>query len=134
MPKSPRSALSASLLALPLAVVFLIGLRSPARAAGLDPEPVSVKISYADVDLATAHGSAELLQRIRSAARVVCAGLDDVALDEKYLWHKCIDATVDSAVVRVGNENFTAYYLARTPATHARRAAFGVATTARASR
>jgi len=134
MHKSPRSRLSMLFLALPLAVVFWIGLRSPARASALDPEPSSVKVSFVDLDLATPRGSSELLRRIHAAARVLCAELDDAAFDEKYLWHQCIEATVDSAVARVANEDFTAYYLARTRAPHAHRGAVSSATTARASR
>jgi UrcA family protein len=134
MHNSPRSAPSMLFLALPLAVVFWIGLQSPARASGLDAQPPSVKVSFADLDLATPRGSSELLRRIRSAARVLCAELDDAAFDEKYLWHQCIAATVDSAVARVANDDFTAYYQTRTRATHAHRGAVSSATTARASR
>ena len=49
-------------------------LTTPAAAADIvvAPEQVTVRISYADLDLATAQGRARLEDRVAGAARSIC--------------------------------------------------------------
>ena len=55
-------------------------------------------VSYADLDLSTAHGRAALDARVRGAARQVCEiGTDQVALAEQTAARACVAHAVSSA-------------------------------------
>jgi UrcA family protein len=84
---------------------------SPALA---DEAGLSVKVSYADLDLSTQAGATTLFNRIRSAARTVC-GHDDWSYS-RWTFKRCFDQAVGNAVAKVNSPQLTALYQGKSPA------------------
>jgi UrcA family protein len=109
---------------LQLALVAVAGLsvnpQNVARAAdpGRDAPP-AVKVRISDLDLTSPEGTATLYTRIRNAARTVCGTVDIRLLEEKADWDRCVNESIANAVAKVGSDNLTVYYLARTHRSHA---------------
>lgn len=86
------------------------------RAAARDGEAPSVAVRYHSTDLDTPRGVAVLYQRIRAAASSVCGPYDDVLLEERLGWDRCVDEAVATAVAAVHSERLSAYQWHRTRA------------------
>jgi UrcA family protein len=71
-------------------------------AGDLLSEPVSVRVSYADLDITTTAGATALHRRIKSAAKEVC-GYEGTSLVEMDLWQRCVQGAVDDAVASVNS-------------------------------
>ncbi len=73
---------------------------------GMHPEAVQLSrnVSYADLDLATPSGAAELESRIRDTANSICKQLADVAagnaLEEARDQKACVDGATSSAMAQ----------------------------------
>jgi UrcA family protein len=80
----------------------------PAAAQSVD-EPVSITVSYADLDISHAAGAAVLLRRLQSAAVKACGGAPDIrVLGEEAAFEKCRVAAVTRAVAQVNSPQLTA--------------------------
>jgi UrcA family protein len=87
-----------------LAALALSGVASaPAQTAGLDGETVSVNVPYGDLNLASAAGAGEMLQRIRHAAIQVCGPAPSDRLSFQRQYDECVRETVNRAVVDFGS-------------------------------
>ena len=91
---------------------------SLAAQAGETPHPdqvtTSVRVSYADLDIADAAGARTLYARIKSAAREAC-GPEPAVLDLRDAagYNACYEQAVAKAVNRVGSEQLQALHAAR---------------------
>ena len=96
-------------------VALFAALLSPVELvrAAAPEEARSVTLQYRSTDLATAHGVISLYRRIRSAASSVCGTYDRALLQEKMMWHECVDQAVARAVADVHSESLTAYHWRR---------------------
>lgn len=83
-----------------------------ASAGGTSRDPLSVKVSYADLNLATVDGATALYGRLKRAAREVC-GLDYVQPDERLhssIWKTCYDSAIAEAVTKVNSPMLAAVH------------------------
>lgn len=111
-----------------LAALFLvsgISAGTTISASEIGTAPLSVKVRFGGLDLATPDGVAELYARIRSAARSVCGYADTHFFQAQAAWNECVDRTIGHAVTNVGNAKLTAYYLGKS----GRRGALAVSKT-----
>jgi UrcA family protein len=98
--------------ALSALIVAASAVALPAAAQSVD-EPVSVTVSYADLDIGHQAGAATLLHRLQTAAVQACGGAPDIrVLGEVAAFDKCRRAAVSRAVAEVHSPMLTA--LART--------------------
>lgn len=86
-----------------MAGVSLAALAIAPGAAQAQPassqESVSVRISYADLNLSSSEGAREMMGRIESAARIICGeSSTNNDLSERAREHSCVDATMSEAV------------------------------------
>jgi UrcA family protein len=104
-----------------LAGMLLLGIGSglsPAAQAGDMPHhgqvTRSVKVSYADLDIADAAGARTLYARIKAAAREAC-GPEPARLDLRDTagYNACHEQAVAQAVNRVGSDQLHALHAAR---------------------
>ena len=72
---------------------------TPATAADITvaPETVTVRVSYADLNLATAQGRARLDRRIAGAARSICGNFHPADLEMASLVQNCREDAIASA-------------------------------------
>jgi UrcA family protein len=77
-------------------------------AAAQNTETVSVKVSFADLNLSTEAGAKIMLQRIRNAAKEVCGTESDDPIDRMFEYLPCVNGTTDRAVARFHNPIVTA--------------------------
>ncbi len=90
-----------------------IGLATASYAAPVNDqwpqsEPLSVKVSYVDLNLDSEAGAKVMLQRIRHAAKIVCEPLADGVLDLTYAYRPCVSRATDRAVAALNNPIVTA--------------------------
>ena len=100
-----------------LLAVFLGSLNAAAAAAGRGDEPLTHRVSFADLDLTRSPGVAALYMRIRSAAQQVCGPVDARQLEALTNSRRCTDQAIARAVREVNAPTLTSYYLAKTNAT-----------------
>ncbi len=97
-----------------LAAVAALGFAATTHAApSVDgtSDPLSVKVSYADLNLSTPVGAQSVLNRIHAAAQTACGGETDIRLlDRLAAYHSCMQATVDRAVASLANPVVTGLY------------------------
>jgi UrcA family protein len=80
----------------------------PAAAQSVE-EPVSVAVTFADLDIGHPAGAAILLHRLQAAAVKACGGTPDVrVLGETAAFDKCRQAAVSRAVDQVHSPVLTA--------------------------
>jgi UrcA family protein len=97
---------SIALAALAVAVVTTAAQASPAGS-----DVITVRVSLADLNLASQPGASIALQRIRRAAAWICG--DEpllVELDRMALYDTCLRSTVGSAVASLDNPVVTELY------------------------
>jgi UrcA family protein len=74
-------------------------------------EPMQVNISYADLNIESAAGVRSLHGRLKSAARHVCAPLDDGRNSPaNFAFVRCYQAALDSAVAQIDRPVLTAMH------------------------
>jgi UrcA family protein len=90
---------SIALAATACAVATLSMTAAPASAADITvmPETVTVRVSYADLNLASAEGRARLDRRIAGAARSICGSFFPADLDMATLVRDCRADAIASA-------------------------------------
>jgi UrcA family protein len=83
---------------------------SAVSAAADDPNPVSITVKYADLNIASSSGAQVLYERIRAAAQAACA----------YYWFKtdadearCVHDTIANAVTKVNQPALSAVFNAK---------------------
>jgi UrcA family protein len=92
-----------------IACTLTAGTALAAPPAGEVP---SVTVSYADLDLSNPAGAHTLYQRIRAAARMVCAPLASKELKRNGLWRDCYEQAVSNAVATIDRPTLTALHQA----------------------
>ena len=91
---------SLALAATACAAATLATIPSPASAAAdivVAPETITVRVSYADLNLATAQGRARLDRRIAGAARSICGSFFPADLELAVLVRTCREGAIASA-------------------------------------
>jgi UrcA family protein len=64
-----------------------------------NPESVSVRITYADLNLSSQEGAREMMGRIEGAARIICGeSSSNNDLAERSREHACVNQTMSGAV------------------------------------
>lgn len=88
------------------------GLQSGHAATSAENVPSRV-VHFSDLDLSRTADVAVLYQRLKGAARAVCAPLDIRKL-ERYLRYKaCVQSAISTAVAKVDRPELTTYYEAQ---------------------
>jgi UrcA family protein len=83
------------------------------RGGGDSSPPERVAVNYADLNIDTVDGAAELYHRIRVAAAQVCAVYDARDAVQRALRQSCTDRAVVEGVAAVDNPVLSDRYLAR---------------------
>ena len=90
------------------ALVVATSIAAPAFAQSVD-EPISVTVSYGDLDLSHAAGAQALLHRLEYAADKACGGAPDIrVLAQRAIYDKCRTTAVEKAVDQVKSPILTA--------------------------
>ena len=113
-----RTCLAQSLFACVLSAAAAVATAGPACAedtAAAAPGAAAVRVSYRDLDLATAAGSQALYERISHAAHKVCTVSDIRDLTAVARSESCERAAVSHAVRQVHNERLAALEATATP-------------------
>jgi UrcA family protein len=79
-------------------------------ASTADPNPVSITVKYADLNIASSSGALVLYERIQTAAQAACS----------YYWFKtdaddarCVKSAITNAVTQVNQPTLSAVYNAK---------------------
>jgi UrcA family protein len=96
-----------------LSTLSLIGT-TQVVASDLISAPVSIKVSYADLNLSSTAGANALYGRIKSAAKQAC-GYEGSSLTDIRLWRRCVHEAVDDAVGRVNSPLLTQVHTGTSP-------------------
>jgi UrcA family protein len=99
---------------LAMLVLPVVLLTEPAAAnSSLDDSPLSVKVPYRDLNLATSQGVVSLYARIQAAAEIVCRSTEGPQLVNSIFWsewHSCLNTAVERAVRAVHNDHLSTYH------------------------
>ena len=98
-----------------LVIPTLLVAESAMAVARVDDAP-SVTVRYHDLNLDSREGVANLYERIRAAAVVVCKSAEGPQLVNRVFWsewNSCINHAVANAVHTVHNEQLSAYHWER---------------------
>ena len=71
-------------------------------------------VRFADLDLARTAGTAALYERLRHAARVVCAPGDSRQMGLAAIYRACMDQALADAVAKIDRPLFSQYHQSRT--------------------
>ena len=72
---------------------------APAMSGWSDPAAMSVRVSIADLNLASPAGAKAVLARIHTAARTICGDEPDIRMSERFaLYQSCLKTTVGRTV------------------------------------
>jgi UrcA family protein len=94
-----------------LSIIGLVAFcASPQAMAGINDDPPSVAVSYADLDITRTAGAQKLYQRITGAAKRVCGRGDSRSLDVLRLQQQCMTKAVSDAVRDVDSPLLTAMH------------------------
>jgi UrcA family protein len=94
-------------------LICTLALSSQLTQAAPPPDVHSIDVPFADLDLTRSEGAAVLYQRIRAAAKRVCASLDARDLASQMRFRGCVETAMGSAVAKVDRPALTAYYRAQ---------------------
>ena len=100
----------------PIALAALAAalIATGAQASPPDPEVITVRVSVADLNLASAPGASVALQRVRRAAATICGDAPSAKeLGRTMLYSACLRSTVGHAVASLGDPVVTAAYEGR---------------------
>jgi UrcA family protein len=78
----------------------------------------SLKVSFADLNLANRQGTVTLYTRIRNAARSVCGLVDTALPGAREEWERCVNDAIANAVANVGDANLMDYHFVQTNRSH----------------
>jgi UrcA family protein len=94
------------------AVMFsvLSGISSLGNANLQEIDIQSIRVSYADLNLANTADQQSLYQRLRVAAKEVCGNLVSKAVSEAIQQRGCVKGALDRAVDDIGNEDLAALH------------------------
>jgi UrcA family protein len=81
-------------------------------------EESGIVVRFGDLNLSKQHDLDTLYQRIRRTARLIC-GSDGSAWFRPSGYYRCLESTIDDAVVRVNNPQLTSLHRARGKQTRA---------------
>jgi UrcA family protein len=98
-----------SVLTTALATFATAGALAEAPSPASEPAP-TVNVRYAGLDLSTAAGAALLYQRLKGAARQVCAGFESRQLALQVEWRGCYETALGNAVRQVNRPELSALY------------------------
>jgi UrcA family protein len=104
-----RSAAIPSIVAVALLAVAGAGSGGRAQASEAG-EPLTEKVAYGDLNLATEQGAKVLYVRLRYAAQDVCRPFEARELSRRRVWQKCIDQALSSAVEQINRPMVTAVH------------------------
>ena len=94
-------------------MIFALGIGfQSAHASSQDVH--SMVVNFADLDLSRSEGAAVLYQRLKGAADIVCAPLDDRDPERHLGFRACVQQAISTAVAKVDRPALTAYYEAKT--------------------
>lgn len=91
-----------------IALLF-VGFAAPSASADEDDQVDRIVVSYGDLDLSVAAGTAALYQRLKLAAWRVC-NKPEGGFGDQAAWLLCYHAALAHAVRDVGNTKITALY------------------------
>ena len=94
--------------------MFALALGFQAAYAAPPQNAPSMVVNFADLDLSHSEGAAVLYQRLKSAAKSVCAPLEGRELARQMNLKACVQGAVSTAVAKVDRPALTAYYEAST--------------------
>lgn len=94
-------------------IAALATLTIPGLASAAPVETNSVKVSVADLNLASSQGRALAEQRINRAAKSVCGGGIERGLQASIAFHNCKDQAVSNATVALRKLTATVEVAAR---------------------
>ena len=106
-----RSARSFSVLAV-VALAALATTRSPAYAGTEDDLP-TIDVHYNDLNLANDKNVGTLYQRLRTAASLVCDGINQREPARKAKWRPCYEHALTAAVLDVNEPRLSALHSTR---------------------
>jgi UrcA family protein len=81
------------------------------QAATTEVVQLSRKVEYADLDLSQMNGAKVLYQRLRGAARLVCAPLEGRDLQQDRLHSTCVHDAIASSVAQVNKPLLTQHFV-----------------------
>lgn len=98
-----------------LVALSALSLGLLAGQASAEPRDViSVKVTFADLDLNKQAGAETLYRRIQSAARSVCGRADAREIERRSEFRDCFDETVQAALKQVNRSSLYAVHNRRT--------------------
>jgi UrcA family protein len=92
-----------------LAVAAALAITGIAGATTGSDAPSTV-VRYSDLSLASKAGVVKLHARLRSAAQIVCSGVNTQVLSQREHYDTCVKDAINQGVAAVGNENLTNYH------------------------
>jgi UrcA family protein len=93
------------------ALLAITCLASAGTAQAWDPgQALTKKVTYGDLNLDSEQGAKALYNRLRSAAKEVCAPFESIELARRIVWQTCVDHAVTSAVEQVNRPMVTAVH------------------------
>lgn len=95
-------------------LTIALGLTAMTAAAHDSTEPHTVTVNFAALNTSSTAGAQELYQRLRAAARQVCASADGAPLSAKRQYRSCVDTALANAVMSVNLPLVTSAYHAST--------------------
>ncbi|MGO9592910.1 MAG: UrcA family protein [Steroidobacteraceae bacterium] len=99
-----------SMIATALLAITCLASTGTALAWDYSGEALTKKVTYGDLNLDNEQGAKALYNRIRSAAKEVCAPFESKELARRIVWQTCVDHAVTSAVGQVNRPMVTAVH------------------------
>jgi UrcA family protein len=91
-----------------IAAFIVLAMASSVQAQTL--EPLTKRVSYADLNLDSQQGAKIFYGRVRSAAKQVCSPFESRDASRMTQWQTCVNDAVSSSVAQVNNTRVTALY------------------------
>ena len=74
------------------------------------PEPLSVRVSFADLDTSTSGGALTLFTRLKAASKSVCRNFEDSRQQDVIVTHAaCVEKALENAIADVNLPRLTAF-------------------------
>ena len=88
---------------LALALFGLVAFSGAGASAQTDPDQVSMKVSYGDLNIQSPDGAKVLLRRIENAAHAICAGQGSNTMDRMRRLKPCVREVVERTAAEVNS-------------------------------
>ena len=96
-----------------VATIIVFGFAAT-NVANADPQsPQSLTVQFGDLNLNNAQGVDALFKRIKKAAKDVCSEFEGRTLSKKWLYSKCVDTALSTAITRVARPKLSQYLAER---------------------